>query len=165
MPLPGVTLRPKTDADHEFLAALYASTRIEELAQVDWPETAKQAFLRSQFEAQCAHYDNHYFDAQRCVIERDGVPVGRLYVYRHDPRDIRIVDIALVATERGKGLGSQLITEVLEEARGVGKTVSIHVERFNPALRLYERLGFVFVQEHGVYFLMRWSGSDGVRSL
>ena len=38
-----------------------------------------------------------------------------------------------------------------------GKRVGIHVEMFNPALALYERLGFRKLQEHGVYHFMEWS--------
>jgi ribosomal protein S18 acetylase RimI-like enzyme len=34
--------------------------------------------------------------------------------------------------------------------------VTIHVEVFNPALRLYERLGFKKVAENGPYHLMEW---------
>jgi ribosomal protein S18 acetylase RimI-like enzyme len=165
MPPAGVTLRRKTDADREALCALYASTRTEELAQVPWPEAAKDVFLRSQFDAQWAHYETHYADADLDVLERDGELIGRLYVYRKHPTDIRIVDIALVAAARGSGLGTHLIGEVLDEANRAGKSVSIHVEQFNPALRLYERLGFQRVHENGAYFLMRWSGSAGVREL
>jgi GNAT superfamily N-acetyltransferase len=155
---PAITLRPKTEGDREFLCALYASTRTDELAQVDWPEASKQAFLRSQFEAQSAHYEIHYAAAQFDIVERDGVPIGRLYVYRGDPQDVRIVEIALIPAARGTGIGTQLLTAVMAEAARSGKTASIHVERFNPALRLYQRLGFAHVGEHGVYFLMRWSG-------
>ena len=35
--------------------------------------------------------------------------------------------------------------------------VRIHVEHYNPALRLYERLGFTHVDDHGVHKLMEWS--------
>jgi len=30
------------------------------------------------------------------------------------------------------------------------------VERFNPALRLYQRLGFRHVEDQGPYYLMEW---------
>ena len=33
----------------------------------------------------------------------------------------------------------------------------IHVEAYNPALRLYERLGFVHADTNGVYLFMRWT--------
>jgi hypothetical protein len=35
--------------------------------------------------------------------------------------------------------------------------VRIHVERYNPALRLYERLGFRRIADGGIYFLMEWT--------
>jgi predicted GNAT family acetyltransferase len=46
---------------------------------------------------------------------------------------------------------------VLDEGLESGKPVTIHVETFNPAQRLYERLGFVAVDSSGAYQLMRWS--------
>ena len=90
------------------------------------------------------------------MIECNGTPIGRLYVYRADEKDIRIVDITLAPSARGGGVGTQLLLEVMREARAAGKSVSIHVEQFNPALSLYRRLGFVEVDTHGVYNLMRW---------
>jgi hypothetical protein len=45
----------------------------------------------------------------------------------------------------------------MDEAASCGKAVSIHVEKFNPAMRLYRRLGFATEEDKGVYDLMRWS--------
>ena len=45
----------------------------------------------------------------------------------------------------------------MDEARAAGKALTIHVEKNNPAMRLYRRLGFVPTGEHGVYDLMRWT--------
>jgi ribosomal protein S18 acetylase RimI-like enzyme len=157
MPPHGTTLRPTTDADYEFLCGLYSGTREEELKQTDWTDELKREFCRGQFAAQCDHYAKYYPDASFDVIERDGVPVGRLYVYRSDPKDVRIVDISLIPEARGTGLGTELLLEVMRQSEQAGKSVSIHVERFNPALRLYKRLGFEHVDEHGVYYLMRWT--------
>jgi ribosomal protein S18 acetylase RimI-like enzyme len=156
MPPPDITLRPQTDADRDFLEALYGSTRADEMALVPWTDAQKAAFIAMQFQAQSAHYAEHYYDAEFLVIERDGAPIGRLYLYR-GTADIRIVDIALVPEARGAGLGTHLLREILTEGERAGKSVSIHVENFNPALRLYHRLGFVHVDDHGAYYLMRWS--------
>lgn len=154
---PTVALRPEVDADRAFTCALYASTREDELAPVPWPAEHKAAFLRSQFEAQHTHYRTHYHDAEFSIIERDGAPIGRLYVHRGDPADVRIMDIALVPAARGAGLGGLLLERELEAAHRAGKTVSVHVERSNPALRLYTRLGFAEVSDGGVYLLLRTS--------
>lgn len=153
-----VALRPSTSADRDLLLAVYAASRAEELAQVDWSEADKGAFLAMQFEAQDRYYREHYPDATFDVVLVDGEPAGRLYVHRR-PGDIRIVDVALLPAYRNAGVGTRLLQGVMEEAvRSAGK-VSIHVERFNPALRLYERLGFVPVAEHGVYVLMETQGA------
>jgi predicted GNAT family acetyltransferase len=47
-----------------------------------------------------------------------------------------------------------LIRRLFDEADASGRKVSIHVELFNLARRLYERLGFVPAAERGVYLLM-----------
>jgi ribosomal protein S18 acetylase RimI-like enzyme len=87
------------------------------------------------------------------VIEVDGARAGRFYVDRRSD-DIRIVDITLLPEYRARGIGTALIGALLDEAAGCGQRVSIHVERNNRARRLYERLGFDEVAEHGLYFLM-----------
>ena len=148
-----LTLRPLTDADMPFLLALYATTREAELRQVPWTPEQKAAFVQQQFWAQHQHWQENYTDTSWDVIERGGEPVGRLYVARW-PDDIRIVDIALVPEQRGGGIGTGLIRALFAEGDASGRKVSIHVEIFNPARRLYERLGFVQAGDRGVYLLM-----------
>lgn len=155
----GVSVRPETEADIPFVRRLYCEMRWEELAVIqDWTEEQKLGFLVQQYEAQRRHYASAYSDAEFLVLERNGAPVGRLYLYRGNPADIRIVDIGLLIAERNKGLGRLILEAVFDEARREGRTASIHVEVFNPARRLYDRLGFVEKGEHGPYRLMEWRG-------
>ena len=151
----GLTFRPMTDADLQFLARLYASTRAEELAVVPWSPVQKLAFLQQQFAAQHAHYQKYFAGADFLVIERAGGSIGRLYVSRGRDEH-RIVDIALLPEHRRHGLGAALLQDLLDEAGRAGKAVTIHVEKFNPAMTLYRRLGFAAVAEEGAYDLMRW---------
>lgn len=150
-----LTLRSMTDADLPFLLEVYAAARAEELAQVPWTEAEKRAFLTSQFNAQHHHYQTYYKTASFDVIEQKGQPIGRLYVDRW-PNEIRIVDIALLPPYRNQGLGSHLLCQIQAEAQAIGKTVSIHVEKYNPAYQLYNRLGFTKIGETGVYDLLAW---------
>jgi ribosomal protein S18 acetylase RimI-like enzyme len=150
-----VNLRPIRPDDQEFLCRLYGSTRTEELAAVDWPEHQKEAFLRMQFTAQHAYYQEHYPEASFQLLELEGRPAGRLYVQRW-PEEIRLIDISLLPEHRNAGLGSSLLRELLAEARDSGRSLTIHVEKFNPALRLYERLGFVQKADRGVYWFLEW---------
>jgi ribosomal protein S18 acetylase RimI-like enzyme len=151
-----LALRPITPEDEEFLARVYASSRADELAVTGWPEELKTDFCRRQFVAQRAYYAENYPGASFQIIERDGWPVGRLYVDRWE-KEIRIVDITLLPMFRGSGIGTKLLRDLQTEARSAGKSLTIHVERFNRALGLYQQLGFEQVEDKGVYLLMRWS--------
>ena len=153
---PPASLRPVVPEDREFLFQVYASTRTEELAVVPWTPEQKEAFLRMQFEAQDRYYRQQFPDASFQVVLVDGRPAGRLYLARATD-EIRIIDIALLPADRGRGVGTGLLRDVLAEGASAGKPVRIHVERFNPAIRLYERLGFVMAEDKGVYLLMEWS--------
>jgi ribosomal protein S18 acetylase RimI-like enzyme len=149
-----IALRPITASDRAFLHRLYASTREEELRQVPWSAEQKAAFVRQQFEAQHAWWVEHYAGASFDMVLVGGEPAGRLYVDRWE-REIRIVDIAVMPEWRGRGIGERLIRGVFAEGDAAGKPVSIHVEQYNRARRLYERLGFEYREAAaGVYLLM-----------
>jgi GNAT superfamily N-acetyltransferase len=140
----------------ELLFRVYRSTREEELAMVvDWTAEQKDAFVRQQFTAQHAWYQEHYEGAQFDVILVDGQPAGRRYVHRR-PSEIRLVDITLLPEYRKGGIGSSILRDLLAEGETAGKPVTIHVEIYNPAMRLYERLGFHPIEERGPYRLMEW---------
>ena len=64
------------------------------------------------------------------------------------------MDIALLAEHRGDGIGTRLLEDLLAEGDAGTKSVTIHVERMNPALRLYERLGFSVAEDKGVYLFL-----------
>jgi len=150
-----VGLRPTTSDDDSFLARVYGGTRAAELASVSWTDEEKAAFVQMQFAAQAQYYREHYPNTSFDVIVLDDQPVGRLYVARWSD-EIRIVDIALLPTYCNRGLGTTLVRALQAEAAASRKLLRIHVERFNPALRLYERLGFRQIEDRGVYLFMEW---------
>jgi ribosomal protein S18 acetylase RimI-like enzyme len=151
----GLTFRPIAESDLPFLARLYASTRVEELAATPLTDAQKAIFLESQFQLQHAHYRKYYPEADWLVTTRADEDIGRLYIERWSNQH-RIIDIAFLPEHRGKGLGAALMRDLMDEAAACGKDLSIHVEKYNPAMRLYRRLGFVTEEDKGVYDLMRW---------
>ena len=153
-----LSFRPMQPDDDAFLCALYADTRKEELAVTGWEESQKDAFLKAQFEAQSAHYQTHYAEAEFSLILFDGQPIGRIIVYRA-AQEIRLVDIALVREWRSRGVGAYLMKALMYEASAAGKPLRIHVEKFNPALNFYRRLGFVPIEDKGVYWFMEWKST------
>lgn len=149
-----VSLRPATSADESFLIDVYASTRADEMALLPWSDEQKRAFVLAQFNAQRQHYQKTYPEARHDIISFENRAVGRLYVARLE-EEIRIVDIALHPRDRNRGIGSDLLRELIGEASQAGKLLTVYVESFNPALHLFERLGFSQSEEHGIHILMR----------
>ena len=148
-----LVLRPVNSDDAPFLRRLYDSTRIEELSALDWPDDAKEMFLAMQFNAQSAHYQSAYDNPDFAVVVRDEEPIGRLFLHRGKD-EIRIVDISLLPEFRNAGIGSALLGQIFEEADAAGVPVTLHVENFNPALKLYGRLGFRIIGDNGMYHLL-----------
>jgi ribosomal protein S18 acetylase RimI-like enzyme len=152
-----ISFRPIEDQDQPLLRALYASTRADEMAMVPhWSEIEKASFLDHQFNAQHDWYHKVYSDASFLIIQYEGKPAGRMYIHRQT-EEIRLIEITILPELRNRGLGEYLIRNLMEEAAGEGKAVRIHVEHFNRALKLYERLGFkVLDVVNGVYLYMEW---------
>ena len=156
--------RPYAAEDFDFIEALYHSTRNEELALSGWPEADRKAFLTQQHRAQHHHYQTYYPNAERLILERDGAPIGRLYIDIW-PLELRIVGISLVPAGRGQGIGQAVLRGVIAWAGDEARGVSIHVEKFNPARRLYQRLGFVVTEDKGVYELMEYGTPRAARQV
>jgi ribosomal protein S18 acetylase RimI-like enzyme len=150
-----INLQTARAADEPFMYATFASTRTEELALTGWNEEQKEKFLRMQFEAQRRSYLLHIPNAEYFVIHCGQVAVGRLIIER-TPSEIHIVDIALLPQFRRHGIGSILMQAILNEARNACKSVRLFVERFNPALHWYERLGFSVLSTGPIYLEMVW---------
>lgn len=156
-----ITLRPISDADLPFLGRLYASTRQQELAVTGWPQEQIDSFLAQQFGAQHKYYSENFRAASFDLVldPESGQPIGRLYLDRRED-EFRIVDIALLPAWCGRGIGEGILRGILSEAGAAGKSVRIHVEANNPAMSLYQRLGFHHVADNGVYYLMEWSAPE-----
>lgn len=156
----GIAFRTMEDADYAFTEALYASTRTLELAETGWPDEAKQAFLAQQHRLQHHHYQTHYSGAEWLIVERDGEPIGRLYLQERSD-EVAIVDISLIPSARGKGLGGAMLRDIIDQAAAAGKGVAIHVEKNNPARNLYQRLGFAVAEDKGGYDRMTCPAGHG----
>jgi ribosomal protein S18 acetylase RimI-like enzyme len=147
-----VTLRPAQPEDESFLFELYRDTRAEEMALWGWSEAQQLAFLSMQFRARNLSYST-YKNTEHLIILYNGRTVGRLLVSRMED-EIRLVDIALLDEACGQGIGSKLIEELIAKATSEGKPLRLHVEKFNRAFQLYQRLGFQIIEDTGTQYLM-----------
>ncbi|MEX3953284.1 GNAT family N-acetyltransferase [Paraburkholderia sp. EG287A] len=122
----------------------------------------KQAVLYAQeygwnaeFEALVAEIVAQYirdYDAtsERCwIAERDGKPVGSVFVVRHDAETAKLRLLYVDASARGLGIGHRLVDECLRFARSVGyKRMILWTNSvLTDARRIYEKAGFQLVEE------------------
>jgi ribosomal protein S18 acetylase RimI-like enzyme len=160
--VPGIHLRVALPEDLAMLAGIYACIRAEELEQVPWSAEEKKAFTDWQSAQQEQHYALHYPHAERLVIEHENaaggpvvarVAMGRIYL-ETTSAEVRLMEITLLPGHRNQGVGTHLMNELLRYADSLQRQVSLHVEPFNPAKRMYERMGFVVSETRGLYEFM-----------
>jgi ribosomal protein S18 acetylase RimI-like enzyme len=152
-----ITVRLARNGDTEFLFQVYASTRSEELARIDWTEEEKRAFLMMQFNAQRQDYLARFPESEQLIVLDNGTPAGRLWVNGSE-EEIRLLDIALLPGYRNTGIGTLLLKHLQKEARATSKPLhhSVHNDNLD-ALRFYHRLGFKVVEDFGTHSLMEWT--------
>lgn len=149
-----VTLRALHSDDMAFVERLYAGSRAFEMSHSGWPADQIAAFLTQQFNTQHTYYQTHYPDGEFLIVEQHGQAIGRLYLF-WGPTALNLIDINLLAEYQGQGIGSALLDDLLRRVDEQGLGVDLHVEEYNPAMRLYARLGFYVNGESGVYKRMR----------
>ena len=151
-----LTVRPVTPEDEAFLLFVYDSSRAEELAQVPWPEGQREAFVKWQFDLQRREYNARYPDAEYDVILVDDQPAGRIWIGR-DAEEIHLLDIVVLPDFQNRGVGGALLHSLIDEAKQSSKALRHTVFVMNvDALRFYEGLGFVVIEEMGAYKHMEW---------
>lgn len=75
--------------------------------------------------------------------------------YGHVDDETPELSVAVMPEYRGKGVGTRLLTHLLQVASDHYPAISLSVESDNPASRLYQRLGFEIVRTSGTSLVMR----------
>ncbi len=148
-----VRVRSAEESDLPFLCRVYASARADEMAATGWSAAEIADFIGQQFTYQHRYYQEHYPQGQFMVVTRDGQDIGRLY-WRTEGSEAALMDISFLPEYRGAGIGSAIMSQLTALADANSQTITLYVEPYNPALRLYQRFGFEQVGENGVYHKM-----------
>lgn len=152
---PSITLRPATEDDHDFLLALFKSSRGDDLRGLGWDEERIGEFLQMQYEAHQNFLTSDHPKLNDQIVLAGGTAIGHLAVEQR-PNEIRLVDVSLLAEHRNAGTGALLIQELQTRARAAKRPLRCQVIRFNRAVGLFERLGFRRTSETGTHFQMEW---------
>ncbi|HTO65299.1 MAG TPA: GNAT family N-acetyltransferase [Bradyrhizobium sp.] len=141
---PATQLRSATAQDDPFIAHLFKTARAEDFAGAGLPAPVLDMLLKQQFLAQTRGYALQFPGAISFIVLRRDQPVGRL-ILEATGRNWRLIDIALLPSWRGQGIGGDLIEAVLRAAQaGEADELRLAVLTTNlAARRLYDRLGFV----------------------
>ena len=99
--------------------------------------------------------------ADRCIVaEADGWVIGAVWTrimndYGHVDDDTPSFAISLYKEYRGKGIGTELMKQMLELlGKGGFKRASLAVQKANYAVRMYEKVGFKTVDETNEEYIM-----------
>lgn len=92
------------------------------------------------------------FVATQITDEPFGAAWVRLYVgdnkaYSPTPDDIPELAMAVLPAYTGQGLGTRLLQQIIAAAQPLYPAIALNVRADNPAYRLYQRVGFVVVNE------------------
>lgn len=150
-----LSLRPERASDEPFLFELYASTRAEELALTNWDEPTRTQFIEMQFRAQRAGYGQMFPQGKFDLVLENESPVGRIVTNVTD-EEIRLVDLIVAAPQRGRGIGTELLRLLLQQAAGANKPLRLQVLKGNRAAQLYQRLGFTKTGESDTHEQFEW---------
>lgn len=157
-----VQARPVQGSDEAFLRALHASTRAEEMRATGWSPSRCRAFLDQQFDFQQRHQRAQYPDALFLLLHDDDGPIGRLSWHGAGPC-ARLIELSLMPSRRGRGLGKALFALLAEVADQRGQCIRLHVEPNHPVRRLCERIGFEVEHADHVHLGLRRPGRCDAR--
>lgn len=140
-----IDLRKAVPEDYGFAESLYVETMKPLLAEFGaWSEPEAISNFK------------HYYRLEEVqIIVVEGTDAGWLQI-SETLNEINLVQIHIREEFRSRGIGSQLIQGILAQATARGKAVWLSVVRNNPALALYERLGFAGAGEKDYRIQMRW---------
>jgi ribosomal protein S18 acetylase RimI-like enzyme len=110
--------------------------------------------LNLNMDAQVAGFRQRWDVTQVRIITLDGTDIGWLQSFAKDDA-LFLAQLFVDSTLRRQGIGTEVVRGLIDESATAGRAVTLGVVKTNPALRLYERLGFRTTHEDQRKFYMR----------
>lgn len=154
------SLRPAEAADGAFLREIFVSSRERELAPL--PPEMREPVADQQYRLHRNGLQSEYPDARQLIVlgphpetGKTVEPVG-MVILAERPGVLWVVDMALHPACRDMGFGTALLEHLMEECRRSGRIMKGSVTPYNPARRLYARLGISELDAIHGYIPLEW---------
>jgi ribosomal protein S18 acetylase RimI-like enzyme len=141
-----LTLKPGIVADAERLYQLTEQT-MRDYVEATWGEWHADV-ARAGILDDIAH-------GRMLIVSADGALVGLMSV-RDEPTHIHLDKLYIASHFQRRGIGTQLLRELIQRATVEGRPLRLRVLRVNPAKALYERLGFVVIDQTQERYFMEF---------
>jgi ribosomal protein S18 acetylase RimI-like enzyme len=142
-PAARTAFRPARPEDFDYCARLYFEGMENIIKE-----------LNLNMDAQVAGFRQRWDVTQVQIITLDGTDIGWLQSFAKDDA-LFLAQLFVDSTLRRQGIGTEVVRGLIEESANAGRAVTLGVVKTNPALRLYERLGFRTTHEDERKFYMR----------
>lgn len=144
-----ITLRPTTDADLEWLIPLYES------------------MMRPYYDAMNLIWDTDKFaqaydPAASSIILLNSEEVGYLKVECREDY-LYLGDIQLKPEFQNRGIGTKLIKDIQAQAKSEQLPLRLRVLKNNPAINLYNKLGFMILEENEISYILEYNQKHTAR--
>src|SRR5262249_31319082 len=138
-----IVLRPAHAEDFHYCAHLYFEAMDNIIKELKLDVAAHTAGFRQRWDV-----------TQVRIVTLDGTDIGWLQSFVKDDA-LLLGQLFVDKSFRRQGIGTELVKGLIEEAASANRAVTLGVVKINPALRLYERLGFRTTHDDARKFYMR----------
>jgi ribosomal protein S18 acetylase RimI-like enzyme len=138
--------RPATETDRDLARRVHHEAYRDAVERQfgRWVEAEQDRFFAAAWVA-----------ARHEIVLCDGQPCGYVCV-EECADDVHVRELVIMPEFQGRGIGTALLGEALERARGRGVPVRLGTFHHNRAAELYRRLGFREVGRTRSHILMEW---------
>ena len=138
-----ISFRQALDPDFGYCKGLY-------FREMDWIIEE----LHLDRAAHAASFDQQWDLTQVRIIALDGSDIGWVQTVSEDD-ELFVAQMFVDRPFQRRGIGTEVIKRLIGEAARVNQTMRLNVVKINPAVRLYERLGFEVIGEEDRKFFMK----------
>lgn len=138
-----ITFRPATPADFDYCATLYVAAMAATIRE-----------LGLDIDRHIADFRDRWSAAETRIITRDGADIGWLQAAAEGDA-IFLKQLFVDAPLRNLGIGTEVMHRLIDEATRADRAMTLGVVKTNPALRLYQQLGFAITHEDARKLYMR----------